>query len=108
MHWYRRYPRHDWHVCSTPPWMALLFWMRVRASLSSTRCIWTNCADGVVVVDVEDAGPGLSAVTTSELFQEISRSSCPGHDLNLALSKSIAQNHGGDVIVDCRRQGRGA
>jgi two-component system, LuxR family, sensor kinase FixL len=70
--------------------------------------IGTNCADGVVVVDVEDVGPGISAATTSELFQEISPSSCPGHDLNLALSKSIAQNHGGDVIVDCGRQGRGA
>jgi two-component system, LuxR family, sensor kinase FixL len=69
--------------------------------------IGTNYADGVVV-DVEDIGPGLSAVTTCELFQELSPSSCPGHDLNLALSKSIAQNHGGDVIVDCGRQGRGA
>jgi two-component system, LuxR family, sensor kinase FixL len=65
-------------------------------------------ADGAIILDVEENDPGVSPASVSAQFKMFSRSGCAGCGPNLALSKSIAQNHGGDLFVDAGGQARGA
>jgi len=70
--------------------------------------IATRQSGGAVMVDVEDNGPGISSAVISGLFTAFSSTECAGQSQNLAMSKSIAQNHGGELLVDPGGQGRGA
>ena len=61
-----------------------------------------------IVVEVEDSGAGIPKETVRDLFKAFSSSKKSGVGLGLAISRSIAQNHGGDLLVEPGGSGRGA
>jgi two-component system sensor kinase FixL len=61
-----------------------------------------------VEVIVTDSGPGLSDEAAQNLFRTFSTTKKNGMGLGLAISRSIAQNHGGDLVVRRSGEGRGA
>jgi len=64
--------------------------------------------DDVLRVSVADSGPGIPADQVPDLFKAFASSKRSGLGLGLAISRSIAQNHGGDLTVDAGGGGRGA
>jgi two-component system, OmpR family, sensor kinase len=64
-------------------------------------------ADGVVIVDVEDDGPGVPADQRESVFEpfvRLNEEGTRGAGLGLAAARSIARAHGGDVaILDAER-----
>jgi two-component system sensor kinase FixL len=58
-----------------------------------------TAGDGIVVIDDQDL---------AHLFTASGSSSAADGGLGLAMSKAIAQNHGGDLTVDPGGRGRGA
>lgn len=63
---------------------------------------------GSLVLDIEDNGPGIPPDSVPNLFKAFSTSKRSGLGLGLAISRTIAQNHGGDLTVDPGGNGRGA
>ncbi|MEI2384250.1 PAS domain S-box protein [Breoghania sp. JC706] len=61
-----------------------------------------------VVIEVADSGPGIPQANLRNLFRAFSSTKKKGLGLGLAISKSIAQSHGGDLSVDAGGDGRGA
>jgi two-component system sensor kinase FixL len=61
-----------------------------------------------VVVSIEDSGPGISPDGLANLFKAFASTKRSGLGLGLMISRSIAQNHGGDLAVDGGGNGRGA
>ncbi|WP_029350714.1 PAS domain S-box protein [Bosea sp. 117] len=61
-----------------------------------------------VVLAVQDNGPGIAPEAMAGLFQAFASSKRRGMGLGLAISRTIAQNHGGDLMVDPGGNGRGA
>jgi signal transduction histidine kinase len=54
--------------------------------------------DAVVLVSVEDTGPGIPAIITPQLFQPfVSAGKKNGMGLGLALSRKTVLSHGGDL-----------
>jgi len=69
----------------------------------------TTCrAENNVVIRVEDNGPGIQAEAIPDLFKAFASSKNQGLGLGLAISKTIAQSHGGTLEVDPGGKGRGA
>lgn len=65
--------------------------------------------DGVRVrISVRDNGPGVAPELVDNLFKAFSTGTRRGLGLGLAISRSIAQSHGGDLVVDPGGGGRGA
>lgn len=61
-----------------------------------------------VVIEVGDSGPGIPPANLRNLFRAFSSTKKKGLGLGLAISKSIAQSHGGDLTVDPGGDGQGA
>ena len=61
-----------------------------------------------VTITVEDNGPGIPPAAMPTLFKAFSTTKTTGMGLGLSISRSIAQNHSGDLIVDPGGHGRGA
>lgn len=87
----------------------------VRNALEATKeiadpvvTVRTSTRDGKLALDVEDNGPGIPADAMANLFKAFSTSKRTGLGLGLAISRTIAQNHGGDLTVDPGGGGRGA
>ncbi|WP_417685076.1 two-component system sensor histidine kinase NtrB [Roseibium sp.] len=57
---------------------------------------------------VSDSGPGVPPEVVPELFKAFSGQKQKGLGLGLAISRSIAQNHGGDLYLDTSGEERGA
>ncbi|MBA5779134.1 PAS domain S-box protein [Stappia sp. F7233] len=53
-----------------------------------------------ISIAVSDSGPGVPQENLANLFKAFSGSKRSGLGLGLAISKSLAQNHGGDLAVD--------
>jgi two-component system sensor kinase FixL len=69
----------------------------------------TTCrAEKGVAIRVEDNGPGIRAEAIPDLFKAFASSKNQGLGLGLAISKTIAQSHGGTLEVDPGGKGRGA
>lgn len=61
-----------------------------------------------VTLQIEDSGPGIPEEVSARLFKAFSTSKRTGMGLGLSISRSIAQNHGGDLTVDPGGNGSGA
>lgn len=73
---------------------ALKYGARARITLT--------LADGQVIVDVEDEGPGIPAAqreTVFEPFVRLNEEGTRGAGLGLAAARSIARAHGGDIAI---------
>src|SRR5690606_19017461 len=79
----------------------------LRNALEAVRTVderWVRISaardDGAIVITVADSGPGVPAEIVPNLFRAFSGSKRRGLGLGLAISRSIAQNHGGDLTVE--------
>ncbi|NBN64253.1 PAS domain S-box protein [Microvirga tunisiensis] len=55
--------------------------------------------DGFIEFRVQDSGPGVPKEVMPELFRAFSSHKRKGLGLGLAISRTIAQNHGGDLVL---------
>ncbi|HKX31971.1 MAG TPA: ATP-binding protein [Blastocatellia bacterium] len=69
-------------------------------------CVSWRTNNGYLEVLVEDEGPGLP--NTSNLFVPFFTTKPGGSGIGLALSRQIAEGHGGFLTLENRKQGRGA
>jgi signal transduction histidine kinase len=63
--------------------------------------------DGFVRVAVSDTGPGVPPENVHKIFEPLFTTKARGIGLGLALSKSLAQANGGDLLL-VQESGRGA
>ncbi len=67
-----------------------------------------SASDGFNHFRVSDNGPGVSPVMVDRLFKAFETSKPKGMGLGLAISRTIAQNHNGDLALEPRGSGGGA
>lgn len=80
----------------------------VGTSTTPEVYVSTRLGDESVELTVADNGPGISPETMPNLFKAFSSTKGNGLGLGLAISRTIAQTHGGDLKVDPGGDGRGA
>jgi len=68
----------------------------------------TQARPGSVRLVVADNGPGIGPGMAEKLFRAFETSKSGGMGLGLAISRMIAQNHGGDLVLDSQEAGEGA
>jgi signal transduction histidine kinase len=67
----------------------------------ATARIALQRSGGVVLVDVEDDGPGITANQRESVFEPFVRlnNGASGAGLGLAAARAIARAHGGDIVI---------
>ncbi|HEU4620032.1 MAG TPA: PAS domain S-box protein, partial [Gammaproteobacteria bacterium] len=73
----------------------------------------TQCEDGVVAIAVKDNGRGIAIDMLPRLFEMFSRESRVGASegglgIGLALSRRLAEMHGGTIVAESQGPGRGS
>ena len=63
---------------------------------------------GHLVFALTDSGPGIDPGVFANMFKAFATTKRSGMGLGLAISRSIAQNHGGDLVAEPGGCGRGA
>jgi two-component system, NtrC family, nitrogen regulation sensor histidine kinase NtrY len=79
----------------------------VDATLDTGGQVWIDWkqVDGALQITVEDEGPGLP--DTANLFVPFFTTKPAGSGIGLALSRQIAEAHGGTLALENRKAGRG-
>ena len=67
-----------------------------------------DAGQGAIEFRVSDNGPGIADEMADTLFRAFSGGKNKGMGLGLAISRSIAQNHGGDLRLEPAKPGEGA
>jgi len=80
----------------------------VKGRSNPVVTITTHRAARGVAIEVADNGPGIWAEAIPDLFKTFASSKAGGLGLGLAISKTIAQSHGGTLEVDPGGNGCGA
>jgi two-component system sensor kinase FixL len=70
--------------------------------------IVTRSVAGAIELAISDTGPGIAADRLPDLFKAFASASTTSMGLGLAIAKTIAQNHGGELTADPGGEGRGA
>jgi two-component system sensor kinase FixL len=73
-----------------------------------TITVHTDHGEDVVWFSVEDNGPGIPAERMRTLFSAFRSEGGNGMGIGLTISRAIAQNHLGELLVDPGGDGRGA
>ena len=79
-----------------------------RGGVQERIWIETQAKAGMIRFSVRDSGAGVPPEAMPNLFRAFASTKRTGLGLGLAISRSIAQNHGGDLTVDPGGNGRGA
>ena len=87
----------------------------VRNAYEAVKCrkdgrivVATGADEKSVTLTIGDNGPGIPEDRMTDLFQAFKTGKRSGMGLGLAISRTIAQTHGGDLSVDPGGEGRGA
>ena len=70
----------------------------------------TEVRDGAAVLTVQDSGPGIPAELSQRVFERFvrgGRDGAKGSGLGLAIVRSVAQSHGGTVVLETPESGVG-
>jgi len=70
--------------------------------------ITSKIADGNLIIEVRDSGPGIPHEYRDNLFKAFSSTKRHGVGLGLSISKTILQNHGGELTFHPGGGGQGA
>jgi two-component system, LuxR family, sensor kinase FixL len=70
--------------------------------------VTTESRGGNILFSVADNGPGIDPKMADRLFRAFETSKPQGMGLGLAISRMIAQNHGGDLVLEPGGIGGGA